>query len=85
MGLGTWKHTSSILAGLFIRHQHGSNNYVASYAPIATALMTNKNPAQSGIFFSDNHLSWFFLVLVELILMCDIVLNVSLSFLVLSH
>jgi len=44
--LGTWKHKSSILAGLFIRHQHGSNSYVASYAPLATALMTNKNPAQ---------------------------------------
>ncbi|SMG64227.1 hypothetical protein BMETH_224_1 [methanotrophic bacterial endosymbiont of Bathymodiolus sp.] len=28
--LGTWKHTSSILAGLFIRYQHGSNCYVAN-------------------------------------------------------
>ena len=45
-GLGTWKHTSPILAGLFVRDQHGSKSYVASYAPITTALMTNKNPAQ---------------------------------------
>ena len=44
--LGTWKHTSSILAGLFVRHQHCSHSYVASYAPVATALMTNKNPTQ---------------------------------------
>jgi hypothetical protein len=44
--LGAWKHTSSILAGRFICHQHGSNSYVASYAPLSTALMTNKKPAQ---------------------------------------
>ncbi|SMG62197.1 hypothetical protein BMETH_08_0 [methanotrophic bacterial endosymbiont of Bathymodiolus sp.] len=44
--LGAWKHTSFILAGLFVRHQHSSNSYVASYAPLARVLMTNKNPAQ---------------------------------------
>ncbi len=44
--LGTWKHTSSILAGLFVRHQHCINSYVACYAPISTVLMTNKNSAQ---------------------------------------
>ncbi len=44
--LGTWKHTSSIFTGFFVRHQYCSNRYVACYAPIATALMTNKNPAQ---------------------------------------
>ncbi len=44
--LGTWKHTSSIFTSFFVRHQYCSNSYVACYAPIATALMTNKNPAQ---------------------------------------
>ncbi len=46
MSLGTWKHTSSIFTSFFVRHQYCSNSYVACYAPIATALMTNKNPAQ---------------------------------------
>ena len=38
-------HHPSLLV-FFFCHQHGSNSYVASYAPMATALMTTKNPAQ---------------------------------------
>jgi len=37
---------SSNLAGLFVRLQRGSNSYAACYAPVATPLNTNKNPAQ---------------------------------------
>jgi len=46
MDKGDKKKQSSSLTGLFVRLQSSNNSYVASYAPIATRLNTNKNSAQ---------------------------------------